>query len=520
MVRIGFKETFFSLLLIGCGSCATPDNSSLPIVDLGYVKQQATSYNQTYDFFHFRNIRYAAPPLGDLRFRKPQPPLPQTGIQNGDIPLVQSICHQTWPPFLGVGPVGESFGVEDCLYLDVYVPSCVKPGDDVPVLVWVYGGGYIVGIKEILGDPARLIHSADEPMIFVSINYRLGVFGWLSPPNVTDIDANIGLHDGLAAMQWVKEHIPKFGGDEGKITVMGQSAGAGVIIHTITSYGGEGEKLPFQQAILQSAGFDPKRTHYPSRIAQYAELKKATNCTTLKCLRDAPTEVLLKANHDVIMELETGETGAFGPAVDGDYVPDIPMRLLAQGRFHHELKSVFSSNVGFEAGMQFPSPDDVKEGMFDSILNGFYPLAPEALKRKALALYPYQGPGIPEWLRTSALWGDTVFNCNHVWLAKSFQKSFRYVFNLPPATHGQDVAYTFYTGPAPAIANETTAIIHQQYITDYVIRGEPGCEKGACFPKYGRCADALAVNVTEIKVVRDPWATERCDLLKDLAEYS
>ena len=115
MVRIGLKETLLSLLLIGGGSCAVSDNSSLPIIDLGYVRQQATEYNQTYDFYHFRNIRYAAPPLGDLRFRKPKPPLPQAGIQNGDIHFLESSCHQTWPPFVGPAPFGEDFGFEDCL---------------------------------------------------------------------------------------------------------------------------------------------------------------------------------------------------------------------------------------------------------------------------------------------------------------------------------------------------------------------------------------------------------------------
>jgi len=121
------------------------------------------------------------------------------------------------------------------------------------------------------------------------------------------------------------------------------------------------------------------------------------------------------------------------------------------------------------------------------------------------------------------LYGDTVFNCNLVWLAKSFQKSYRYVFNIPPAFHAQDVPYTFYTGPDATIANETTAIIHQKFITNYVTRGEPGCEMGACFPdyaNYGGSANALSMNLTEIKVVRDPWATERCDFQVDLVEYS
>ena len=82
------------------------------------------------------------------------------------------------------------------------------------------------------------------------IQLRLGAFGWLSPANVTDIDANIGLHDSLAAMEWVEKYVSKFGGSKGKVTVMGESAGGGVIMHTITSYGGEGKKLPFQQVYL------------------------------------------------------------------------------------------------------------------------------------------------------------------------------------------------------------------------------------------------------------------------------
>jgi Carboxylesterase family len=100
------------LLLVGGGSCANP---TLPVVDLGYVKQRATAYNETYDFYVYRNIRYAAPPLGDLRFRKPQPPIHQDEIQDGDIPIEQTFCHQTYPPFLPQSPFGETFGVEDCL---------------------------------------------------------------------------------------------------------------------------------------------------------------------------------------------------------------------------------------------------------------------------------------------------------------------------------------------------------------------------------------------------------------------
>jgi len=92
---------------------------------------------------------------------------------------------------------------------------------------------------------------------------------------------------------------------------------------------------------------------------------------------------------------------------------------------------------------------------------------------------------------------------------------------IPPASHGQDVNYTFYTGPDPSIVNDTAAIIHQKYITNYVIYGEPGCAKGACFLGYGSDVNTLSVNTTEIKDIKDPWAAGgRCDLLELLAAYT
>jgi hypothetical protein len=110
------KSVLFSLILLGGGSCTLSDNSSLPVIDLGYVKQQATSYNETYDFHVFRNVRYAAPPLGDLRFRKPQPPLTQYTVQNGDIPFPESACYQTFSPLYSpVDTFGSELGSEDCL---------------------------------------------------------------------------------------------------------------------------------------------------------------------------------------------------------------------------------------------------------------------------------------------------------------------------------------------------------------------------------------------------------------------
>jgi hypothetical protein len=154
-------------------SCAP--TSELPVIDLGYVQQRATVYNSTNDYYVFKNIRFAAPPLGDLRFRKPTPPVYEGKIQDGNITGTE--CVQTLPGMPGEGSGifgGESYiiGTEDCLYLDVYVPASLKATDKAPVLQWFYGGGYMFGSKEMWGDPAGLIQAADEPMIYVASNYR------------------------------------------------------------------------------------------------------------------------------------------------------------------------------------------------------------------------------------------------------------------------------------------------------------------------------------------------------------
>jgi carboxylesterase type B len=102
--------------------------------------------------------------------------------------------------------------------------------------------------------------------------------------------------------------------------------------------------LALRQAIVQSPGLVPRRAKFEARDTMYKYFEKSANCSNLNCLRQAPTEVLKKANSALILEM--GE--AIGPVVDGDYVPDLPMRLLARGKFHRSVKSVISANTGFE----------------------------------------------------------------------------------------------------------------------------------------------------------------------------
>lgn len=253
--------------------CAAAGPSSNPdLIDLGYAKHVPTLVNQTASGRKvriYKNIRFANAPTGQMRFHLPDTDLPVIdGIQDGDAPDLANDCISSAPASAPFPPYnGTTWGKEDCLFLDVFVPDNVRPGDDVPVLHWVVGSGYAFGSKDMFVHPLGLfdVMGADTKFIYVANNYRytlpkvspgsghtqtndhgsLGLPGWTHMPG-EDTVANLGMHDTLAAVEWTSNFISLFGGDPGRVTVMGQSAGAGIINLLTVLNGGEGT-LPFQQ---------------------------------------------------------------------------------------------------------------------------------------------------------------------------------------------------------------------------------------------------------------------------------
>ncbi|THC95203.1 hypothetical protein EYZ11_005319 [Aspergillus tanneri] len=233
---------------------ATPLNTAFPYINLGYATHAPTFINTTssgLQIANYNNIRFAQAPTGDLRFRKPQTPPPyHEGVIHGD-EYQSTECVNSVPsvaPFPGFN--GTFWGQEDCLFLNVQVPEGVNEGDNVPVIHWLYGGAYAFGSKDNIQlswmnstGLFNALKSQDEKFIFVASNYRLGLYGWMSSP-YEDMDSNIGLHDGEAALRWTKKYIAKFGGDPDRITAMGQSSGAGILNYLLVANRNE---LPFSQ---------------------------------------------------------------------------------------------------------------------------------------------------------------------------------------------------------------------------------------------------------------------------------
>jgi len=176
----------------------------------------------------FKGIPYAGPPVGDLRWRAPRPPAAWQGIRKTDrfsASCVQNIVPERKPwtfEFMTHNEISE-----DCLYLNIWTPA-KSAGEKLPVFFWMYGGGNVEGSASVpVYDGENL---AKKGLVVVTINYRLGVFGFFTHPELTkesDTSGNYGLLDQLAALHWVHDNIAAFGGDPARVTIAGQSAGAG-----------------------------------------------------------------------------------------------------------------------------------------------------------------------------------------------------------------------------------------------------------------------------------------------------
>ena len=280
----------------------------------------------------WKGVRYAAPPVADLRFRAPQPPERWTEVADAD--AYGCVCPQ--PPVpnfpLDLGGVAN----EDCLFANVWAPSGTAPGDGKPVMVWLHGGAYVLGSSsQPLYDGRRLAGSGD--VVIVSLNYRIGVFGFLDLSQLGGgdrFDSNIGLRDVLAGLRWVRDNIAAFGGDPSRVTIFGESAGAGIVTTLLAVPQAEGL---FSTAIAQSS---PATSVYDRSRAQRVTHEVLEYLGIPASQADRLSEVgvpaLLSATKKVFDEVPVRNPGtlAFVPIIDGDLLHDYPVKLAREGKTH------------------------------------------------------------------------------------------------------------------------------------------------------------------------------------------
>lgn len=291
----------------------------------------------------FRGIPYAAPPVGELRWRPPQPVNPWTGIREATI--AGRPCLQ---PAMGWNDRYPPRASEDCLYLDVRTRS-VQPIIKKPVMIWIHGGANLGGY----GSETIESNIVERNVVLVTLQYRLGVLGFLSHPALTaesshDSSGNYGFLDQVAALKWVQENIAKFGGDPGNVTVFGHSAGGqgvGVMMLTPVSKG------LFAKAIEQSGtagfGLPPRSLRENEALGEQLakQLKIPAGGDTLKALRARSGDALVAAGQQLTPHILDDDNYIWLQAVvDGWVLPRPPLEILT-ARQQHPVDLLIGSNT-------------------------------------------------------------------------------------------------------------------------------------------------------------------------------
>ena len=273
----------------------------------------------------FLGLPYASPPVGDWRWKPPQPPVAWKGTR--DATKYAGRCEQwhIWNDYLFL----DSGPTEDCLYLNVYTPASAGKTDKLPVMVWIHGGGFLAGA----GSEPRYTDSAlvSKGVILVTINYRLNIFGFLASEDLSKEAGghagNYGLMDMAAALQWVKTNIGAFGGDAGNVTLFGESAGSFAVNALMAAPGARGL---FHKVIGESGAFFG-RTIPMSSIAERAQRDQAwvnsLGVKNLSELRSMPAEKLIEAVQK--------KPAFFAPVVDGQFLVESIPETYAAGRQAH-----------------------------------------------------------------------------------------------------------------------------------------------------------------------------------------
>ncbi|MBO7366533.1 MAG: carboxylesterase family protein [Bacteroidales bacterium] len=394
-----------ALALMGCEAVN-------PVLDIEGGKVQGVK-TELKDVYVYRGIPYAAPPIGELRWKAPQPVVPWEGVLVADKfghPGYQSV-HYPGGYTTEWGYGDEAPYSEDCLYLNVWTPAPGKTDAKLPVALWIHGGGFREGWGSEPEFDAK--EWAARGVVLVSINYRLGIFGFLTHPelaaeNPDGVSGNYGLLDQIESLKWIRKNIEQFGGDPDNVMIFGQSAGGGSVRFLCESPLTEGL---FNKAIIMSAGGLGRAPRVPMTLDEAQQKSKEVldwgGLTDLKKMRSASTETLYALGN-----VYFGATGQW---------PRLTMQPIVDGKvllreFDEAALSNTLHQVPYMIGFTQDDMGDMGDGIAAFCINR------EELGQKAYA-YQFARP-LPTDGRANVLKG--AFHSSDLWFVfKSLEHCWR-----------------------------------------------------------------------------------------------
>jgi para-nitrobenzyl esterase len=455
----------------------------------------------------FKGIPFAAPPVGDLRWKAPQPVTPWDGVKKcvafGASPVqAPPVPFMCWSEeyLIPKEPIGE-----DCLYLNVWAPkkSTIKKA----VLVYIYGGGFRSGGAGCaIYDGTAM---AKKDIVFVTINYRVGVFGFLAHPELSKESANktsgnYALLDMIAALKWVKENIASFGGDPNRVTIAGQSAGAFAVNFLAASPLAKGL---IHGAIAESGGSILPSSirpamHLPQAEATGIDFAKSLGCNSIADLRKKSADEILNAN-----------PGAIGPFEDGYVVPTSMLQTYLSGK-QNDIPTILGWNLD-DKMIGKPAPAKQFE---EDIKKQF-----GANAEKLLAQYPATNDAIAAASQGDLSRDQTFGIQGYTWASLQSEHGkapiYVYSFNrkLPPSSPANDFG-AFHTGEVPYAYNNLHTVNNRpftkadfeladqmsSYWSNFAKTGNPNGSTLINWPAYTKEAKQIIQLDTKSQVVRLP----------------
>ena len=425
----------------------------------------------------YKGIPFAAPPVGDLRWKAPAPVEPWTGVKKTD--AFCSACMQAPRAMGNTAPVSE-----DCLYLNVWTPA-KKADEKIPVVYWIHGGGYSGGSTSTpMYDGTGF---AKKGVVFVSVAYRLGPFGFLADPELSKESGHgsgtYGMLDMIAGLKWVKDNISKFGGDPSKVTIFGHSAGGGAVSILAASPLTKGL---FDGVICMSGGsFTPLKTSKQSGMGMGIPSLKFAESTGEEFLKELGVADIKAARalsaEDIQNKLPGGMGGMrFSPAADGYVISNDLYTLYQEGKFNDT--PVLLGNTSDEMGA-FGGAKNVTPAEFEKQVREQYGPQADAI----LGVYPHstdaEATRSSKEIRNGASSWNT-WTWSRLQTEKGKNRAYQYYFDYHPDSpdrgsgHGSDVPYAFQTlggGPtgAPKEADLKLADMISSYWVNFAKSGDP-----------------------------------------------